>query len=208
MRSMDPQVTATAPAARRRSLNGLALQLSAVALSFILVSLLVVTASHAAFVAQTDNPRNHVGAGAVHLADDDSGYAMFAVDGLTPGNVQERCIKVTYTGTVDAGDVRLYVPSAPTGALAPFLDLTVDIAPDNAAGPGSCTGFGTGQRLFSGTLSSLASTRSDWTTGLSTWQPAGTPETRVFRFRLQVQDTPGAQGLATEFGFTWETRTS
>jgi hypothetical protein len=204
MRSTDPQVTSTPPAARRRSLNGLALQLSAVALSFILVSLLVVTSSHAAFVAQTVNPGNHAGAGAVHLADDDAGNAMFTVDGLTPGNRVERCITVTYTGTVDPGTVRLYVPSPPTGTLAPFLDLTVAIADASA----SCAAFGTGTTLFTGTLGDFATARNSWATGLGTWDPAGAPETRAFRFVLEVHDDQAAQGLTSDFGFTWETRTS
>jgi hypothetical protein len=208
MRSPDPQVTSAQTAPRGRSLNGLALQLSAVALSFILVSLLVVTSSHAAFVAQTENPRNRVGAAAVHLGDDDGGYAMFTVDGLTPGPPLERCIEVTYTGTVDPGVVRLHVPAAPTGDLAPYLDLVIDMAPDNDDAPGSCSSFGTGTRVFTGTLGDLASTRNSWANGLDTWDPQGGPETRVFRFRLSVRDDQRAQGQSSEFGFTWETRSS
>src|SRR4051812_15910510 len=85
---------------RGRSLNGLALQLSAVALSFIVIALLVVTSSRAAFVAQNDNVTNQVTAAAVDLTDNDSGTAMIAnVTGLMPGTDVDRCIDVTYTGT-------------------------------------------------------------------------------------------------------------
>jgi hypothetical protein len=85
-----------------RSLNSLAIQLSAFALTFILIALLVVTSSRAAFVAQNANDGNQVSSASIDLADNDSDTAMFAnVNGLMPGNPVDRCIDVTYTGTVD-----------------------------------------------------------------------------------------------------------
>ena len=128
-----PASTGTAVRARRRSLNGLALQLAAVALSFILIALLVVTSSRAAFVAQNDNVTNQVTAAAVDLTDNDAGTAMFAnVTGLMPGTDVDRCIDVTYTGTVDPTAVLLYANAAPTGTLAPYLNLTIDVGADTA----------------------------------------------------------------------------
>ncbi|MDP9391888.1 MAG: hypothetical protein M3P89_11015 [Actinomycetota bacterium] len=72
-----PRSEATTVRPRGRSLNSLAIQLSAFALSFILVALLVVTSSRAAFVAQNDNTTNTVTAAAIHLGDNDSNGAMF-----------------------------------------------------------------------------------------------------------------------------------
>src|ERR671929_1637124 len=127
---------------RRWSLNGLALQLAAVALSFILIALLVVTSSRAAFVAQNDNTSNQVTAAAVDLTDNDSGTAMFNnVTGLMPGTNVDRCIDVTYTGTVDPTAVLLYVNAAPTGTLAPYLNLTIDVGADTADAFRTCTAF-------------------------------------------------------------------
>jgi hypothetical protein len=191
--------------ARRRSLNGLAVQLSAVALSFVLIALLVVTSSRAAFVAQTDNTANQVSTAAITLTDNDSGTAMFVnVTDLAPGTPVERCIEVTYTGTADPLPVLLYAPSAPTGTLAPYLDLTVEIGPDNGAAYGSCTGFTADGTVYSGTLANLPGS---YAAGLSTWDPAAGPETKTFRFRLSVQNDPAAAGRTTTFGFSWETRT-
>ena len=103
-----------------RSLNSLAIQLSAFALTFILIALLVVTSSRAAFVAQNDNTTNQVTSAAIALSDNDSGTAMFdAVPNVTPGQTYERCIDVTYTGTVDPTAVMLYATGTPTGTLAP-----------------------------------------------------------------------------------------
>ena len=61
---LDPPDTRLAPARKRRrrrfSLNALAIQLSAFALSFTLVALLVVSGSRAAFVEENESVKNHV----------------------------------------------------------------------------------------------------------------------------------------------------
>lgn len=194
---------------RRRSRNALVVQLSAVALSFILIALLVVTSSRAAFVAQNDNVTNQVTAAAVDLTDNDSGTAMFAnVTGLMPGANVDRCIDVTYTGTVDPTAVLLYVNAAPTGTLAPYLNLTIDIGADTGDPFRTCTGFTPTANVYTGTLSAFASSHANYAAGLSTWDPVGSPETRTFRFRVSVQDNAAAEGLSSTFGFSWETRTS
>ena len=200
----------SAPSRRRRSLNALALQLAAVALSFILVALLVVTSSRAAFVTRNDNTTNEVTSAAIDLADNDAGTAMFAnVTGLMPGTNVDRCIDVTYTGTVDPNAVLLYVTGPPTGTLAPYLNLTIDIGNDTADPFRSCTNFvSTGTLYSGGTLSGFATAHPDYAGGLTTWDPAGSPETRTFRFRIAVQDTAAAEGLNCTFGFSWETRTA
>jgi hypothetical protein len=200
-------------AARRRggrSLNSVAIQLSAFALTFILVAILVVTSSRAAFVAQNDNTTNQVTAGAVDLTDNDSTTAMFpGVTGLRPGVASYSCIDVTYTGTVDPLPVRLYASGAPAGTLAPYLDLTVEIGADTTDAFRTCTNFvATGLPLYTGTLSDFATAHGTYATGAATWNPADTGETRTFRFGLTVQDDPLAEGLTSTFGFSWETRTS
>jgi hypothetical protein len=194
---------------RRRSLNSRVVQLGALALSFIAISILVVTSSRAAFVAQNDNVTNQVSAAAVDLADNDSGTAMFNnVTGLMPGTTVDRCIDVTYTGTVDPTAVLIYASGAPTGTLAPYLDLTVEVGVDTPAGFRDCTGFVSSSTVYTGTLSGVAAAHSGYATGVTTWDPAGSPETRTFRFRVAVQDNAAAEGLTTTFGFSWETRTS
>ena len=194
---------------RGRSLNALALQLSALALAFILIAVLVVTSSRQAFVAQNDNTNNSVTSATVDLTDNDSTTAMFAnLTGLMPATNVDKCIDVTYTGSVDPTAVLLYAAGNPTGTLAPYLDLTIDIGADTPDAFRSCTSFVSAGTLYSGTLSAFATARSGYATGLTTWDPSGSPETRTFRFRLSVQDVPAAEGLTTNFGFSWETRTS
>ena len=196
---------------RRRGLsrNSLVIQLSAFAFTFILIALLVVTSTRAAFVAQNDNSTNQVTSAAIALSDNDSTTAMFNnVTGMIPGTNYERCIDVTYTGTVDPTAVMLYATGAPTGTLAPYLDLTVQVGADTPAAFRDCTGFVSTGTVYTGTLANFASTRTGYANGVTTWDPIGSPETRTFRFLLTVQDTTAAAGLTTTFGFSWETRTS
>lgn len=195
---------------RARSLNSRILQLGALALSFIAVSVLVVTSSRAAFVAQNDNLSNQVTSATVDLSDNDSTTAMFQnVTGLVPGATQQRCIDVTYTGTVDPLPVRLFAAGAPTGTLAPYLDMTVQIGSDPTPSFGDCTGFVSAGTVWTGTLADFAATHGTYAAGATTWDPGtSSPSTRTFRFALSVQDNAAAEGLDTTFGFTWETRTS
>jgi hypothetical protein len=192
-----------------RSPRSRVVQLSALALSFVAVSALVVTSSRAAFVAQSDNVTNQVSSAAIDLTDTDSGSALFSnVTGLMPGAAQDRCIDVTYSGTVDPTAVLLYASGAPTGTLAPYLDLTVEVGSDPTPAFRDCAGFVSSGTVYSGTLAAFAATHPSYATGVSTWDPAGSPETRTFRFRLVVQDDAAAEGLTSTFGFSWETRTS
>jgi hypothetical protein len=195
---------------RGRSLNSLAIQLSAFALTFILIALLVVTSSRAAFVAQNENTTNQVTSAAISLSDTDSGTAMFNVPTLMPGTTEERCIDVTYTGTVDPTAIKLYRSGAPTGTLAPYLDLTIQVGADSTPAFGNCTGFVSAGTLYTGTLANFASSHTGYVNGLTAWDPTGTPspDTRTFRFALSVQDNNAAINLTSTFGFSWETRTS
>jgi hypothetical protein len=191
---------------RGRSLNSLAVLLSSVALSFVLIALLVVTASHSAFSATTDNKLDSVTTAALKLTDDDSGTAMFNnVTGLTPGPPLYRCITVTYTGDVDPLPVKLYAAGAPAGDLTPYLTLTVEVDANSGGGFASCSGFNPTGTLYSGALGSVPGT---YGTGLTAWDPNATGESRTFRFGLSVQDDTNAQGKSSTFGFTWETRSS
>jgi hypothetical protein len=203
-----------APGRRRsgRSLNSLAIQVSAFALTFILVALLVVTSSRAAFVAQNDNSTNQVTSAAIALSDNDSTTAMFDnVPNMVPGTTYERCIDVTYTGTVDPTAVKLYATGMPTGTLAPYLNLTIEVGTDTPAAFRDCTGFAPSGIVYTGgTLDAFATARNSYDTGVVGWDPTGTPspETRTFRFTPTVQDNTAAAGRTTTFGFAWETRTS
>lgn len=190
---------------RTMSLQATTVRLAAVGTALLLVVFLVVTASRAAFSATTINAGNSVSTGTVTLTDDDSGTAMFdTLSNLAPLSTATRCIHVDYTGSIDPDPVLLYIDTTPTGTLDQYLDLTVEIGPDNADAFGACTSFSASSTLFSGTLESFASTHDSYANGLSTWDPSGV-ESRTFRFVITVQDDAGANGQSAGWGFTWAT---
>ena len=242
---------------RRFSLNGLAIQLAAFALSFTLVALLVVSGSQAAFVEESEAIAEYVPIGTttpsaertrgrttpaapaptsaepaptepapttdpdpepepepepvvedvvVELTDSDAGTAMFT-NGvpLVPGATEDRCIEVTYRGDADPRPVRLYGTGI-SGALAPYLDLTVEIGRAAPGSFGSCSTFVPTGTVFTGTLAGFDAAHGTYATGAATWDPSGERETRSFRFTVAVQDVPAAAGLSAGFGFSWATR--
>ena len=112
----------------------------------VLVSLVVIglvgtvagLGAYSAFTSTTTNSGNSFASGSVTLADNDSGAAMYSVSNRKPGDSVTQCIRVDYTGTLDA-DVKLYTPSA-IGSLGPYIDVQVRPGSGNPTFPG-CTGF-------------------------------------------------------------------
>ena len=167
--------------------------------------------TYAAFTDSTASQANEINTGTVVIADNDSNAAMYSITNAKPGVTTEKCIKVTYTGTMDS-DVKLYTGST-LGALGPYVDL--QIMPGTQASPSfpSCTGFtpDAGGAIFTGTLSDFATAHSSWANGLVDNPGAATKwitnDTVVYRFRVTVQDVAAAAGKATgQHTFTWEAR--
>jgi hypothetical protein len=163
------------------------------------VSVLVMTSSRAAFVDTTDNTSNSFTAGTVALSDDDAGTVLFNVANLAPGSPRQKCIRVDYTGSL-AANVRMY--GAASGALAPYLDVTVEVGTGGTFA--NCTGFTGGTSLYTGTLTDFAATRTNYTNGLAGWNGATNPSNRTYRITVTMQDNNAAQGLSADADFTWE----
>ncbi len=167
-----------------------------------------------AFSSTTSSAANQFSSGTVTLGDNDLGASLYNVSNAKPGESVTKCIKVTYTGSLDA-DVHLYTPSS-IGALGQYVDLT--ITPGSQAAPTfpDCSGFKAdpGGSLFSGTLQSFAAARNSYANGLvdypgvsaSKWQ---TNDSVVYQFTATLQSSApeAAQGLSTgAHTFTWEAR--
>jgi hypothetical protein len=167
-----------------------------------------------AFSSTTSNTGNQFTAGSVSIGDNDGSSAMFnAVTGGKPGTTIERCIKVTYTGSLDA-DVRLYLSSGGAGNLAQYTDLTIQPVTFAGAPPAfpSCAGSANdGAALYTGTLADFRDNRNSWASGVVDYPGAGsewaTSDEVFYKFRYTVQDDNSAQGLTTaSHDFTWEAR--
>lgn len=177
------------------------------------VGVVVGAGTYSAFSSSTESDGNSFAAGTVYISDNDAGAAMLSLTNAVPGDSDTSCVRVTYAGSLPA-TVRLYGSSS--GALAPYLTLTVTRGTDAAPSFDSCTGFtadatnyiGAGAGVvYSGSLSAYP------TAGSPLIEPtAGTPETwttsevHSYRFVISLDNNLSAQGQSATAGFTWEAR--
>jgi hypothetical protein len=197
---------------RTQGRGGLALA-AAVLVGLLVSSAIVWRSSYATFSATSVNPGNAWAAGNLVLTDDDgggaaSGTAMFNASGLVPGSTGTKCITVTYNGNVSA-PVKLYAAS-PTGTLAQYLDLTVEIGTGGSFA--DCTGFTPSGFIYSttqpvasaGTLGDFNTTRTSYANGVGSWTPTGSAQSRTYRFIYTLQNNASAMNLSAGVIFTWE----
>jgi hypothetical protein len=173
--------------------------------ALLVVGLLVIGTSRAAFFDTTTNDANQFAAGTVVLVDDDSGSAMFNVSGMAGGDTATECIAVTYNGSITPADVVLYVaPGGLTGTgLDDYLNLTIERGTGGSFG--DCTGF-SGSSIYSGTLDGFTAASTDFASGAGLWTAGSTGDSRVYRFTVTLQDVAAAQGLTADVTFTWESQ--
>jgi hypothetical protein len=166
-----------------------------------------------AFSATTTNAGNTITAGTVAIADNDAGAAMYSITNAKPGESVSKCIKVTYTGSLDA-DVHIYTSST-IGALGQYVELTITPGSQTTPTFPSCTGFtpDSGGALYTGTLANFATTKNTYANGVVDYPGAGTKwaanESVVYQViaTLQSSAPEAAQGATTgAHTFTWEAR--
>lgn len=172
-------------------------------LSLLLISVLVVRTSDAAFSATTANAGDQWTAGDVVLTDDDSDTAMFSVTNMKPTDTVTECITVTYSGSLDA-DVNLYGAITAGDGLDSYLDVTVRRGSGGSFG--DCTGFSSAETVYTGTLAGFAAAHTSYATGAGNWTPTGggPDDDMTYQFEVTLQDNNAAQGLTTTATFTWE----
>ncbi len=180
----------------------------------ILVSLLVLgilgaTAGlgvYAAFSDTTANNGSSVLAGTVMITDNDSGTALYDVSGKKPDDYVERCIRVTFSGSLPS-TVKLY-RSAFTGGtgLDSYLDLGITRGTGTA---GDCSDFSGSTSVYAGTLNALGTNYSGGVSltngsGSATWSPN---DAVTYKVRATLQDNSASNGKVTgSHSFTWEAR--
>ncbi|MGZ8694336.1 MAG: hypothetical protein ACXWYS_02725 [Gaiellaceae bacterium] len=171
--------------------------------------------AYAAFRATATNSGNSYTAGSVALSDNDSGTAMFTtLTSAAPTDSDTSCIKVRSDGTLSS-TVRLY--GTISGALAPYLTLTVTRGTDSSPTFDNCATFtadgtnyiGSGAGvIYSGALGSFPTT---YAGGLVD-PTSGSPETwtqneeHIYKFVLTLGSNTSGQGQTASAGVTWEAR--
>jgi predicted ribosomally synthesized peptide with SipW-like signal peptide len=183
-----------------------------VLLSLLVVGILggvAVVGTLSAFSATTSNADNSFAAGTVTLADNDSGAVLYSVSNQKPGVSTVKCIKLTYTGSLDA-DVKLFTPSS-VNASAQYINLTIEKGTSDTSTFPNCGTFTAQSTIYTGTLATFAATKNSYANGILAFpgsQTAWAPnDTLVYRFTLSVQDDNAAQGASSGLhSFTWEAR--
>ena len=186
-----------------RGASALMARIAAVGAGLLVMSLLVVTGSRAAFTASTSNGVNNFAAGTVVLADDDADSVMFNLTGMKPGDTATKCVNVSYTGSLPA-DIKLYGTVGGTG-LATYLDTAVDVGTGAAGGSSmDCTGFTGPTNIHTGTLAAFGAAHTDYSNGAGGFTGATNPSSRSYRITVTLQDDDAAQGRTASATFTWE----
>lgn len=167
--------------------------------------------AYSAFTATTTNAGNTISAGTVAVSDSDGGSAqLYNVSNQAPGSSTVGCIRVTYSGTITAADVKLYVGSISNGA---NYSLTVERG-SGITTPGSnmnCTGFSSSATIFNNTLDQFPTTYGAGIDGKASGGDWATNDTVDYRFTVSVVDdaTANAHTSSNSTGahtFTWEAR--
>jgi predicted ribosomally synthesized peptide with SipW-like signal peptide len=163
----------------------------------------------AAFSSTSGNNGNSFAAGTVVIADNDAGSAMWSVANRVPGDSVTTCIRVTYSGSLDA-TVRLYSASS-VNTVDQYLNLTVEKGsmPTGTSFP-NCTSFSSESTIYSGTVQGFKTTNTTYANGVGASPGAqtkwSTGDSLVYRFTVTLQNATGAQGLTSTTAFTWEAR--
>jgi hypothetical protein len=162
--------------------------------------------AYAAFSDTTVRASNSFAGGTVTLSSNSAATPIYALTYRSPGDSGERCVKVTYSGSLDS-TVRLYRSSFTSGTgLDAYITLTVARGTGDQA---DCSDFSSAATVYSGTLAAFPSTYAE---GLAltnagdaaTWS---TGNAVTYRVTATLQNNTAAQGLATgTHSFTWEAR--
>jgi hypothetical protein len=174
-----------------------------------LIGAFAAVGAFSAFSSQTENPNNQLTAGTVELSDNDSGSALYNVSNAKPDTAYERCIEVSYGGSLPA-EVRMYRSSGTLGALAGHVTVKVEAGTQTSPSFPGCTGFtpAAGPALYNNLLSTLPT---GWTGGLAA-VPAGDAdwdqnEKLVYRVTLTMDSDAGNQNQSVgTHTLRWEAR--
>jgi hypothetical protein len=193
-----------------------------VATALVLSAVAVWQSSYSAFAVTTQNTGNTWVTGQMALGT--TAGALFDSTtntiGMRPGFTLDRCLTVTYTGTIGAGaPVRVYATGMSTDTssvannsrkLSDYLVVTIDES--TVAATVACVGFpGAGYTtVVNGVTMTPFGAKTTYALGYpGAWQPAVTNETRTYRIRITFPSTSNAvdtdlMGLNASTTFTWE----
>ena len=183
------------------------------ALTVMVVGSIVAFGTFSAFSSSTENPGNNFDAGTVAISDNDANSALYNVTNRKPGQSAEKCIKVTYAGTL-ASDVKIYNPDAVNASVADYTNLVITSGTGDAS---DCSDFAadvSGSGVYSGELDDFQSSHNSYANGLVDNPLAKTKwdanDTVTYKFSATLQDNNAANsGTGTGYAsgaheYVWE----
>lgn len=132
-----------------------------------------------------------------------SASLLVDVDNLLPGTVVERCLVVTYRGSIDDVDIRLAGRRDAGTGLEDYLDTTIE------TGLGSdpaCTDFAPARSAFVGPLGDLWTERGMFERAVHVADAVASGSQTTVRIALELRSDDAAQGRETTFWMTIEAR--
>jgi predicted ribosomally synthesized peptide with SipW-like signal peptide len=175
------------------------------------LSALVGLGTYSAFTATTTNTGNSITAGSVKIDQHTGATTLYSVSNQKPGDSTTKCVRVTYSGSLTASAVKLYVSAGITNGSQYNLEVDRGSGLTTLDNTMSCAGFSQSSVAYNGNLGSLGTaygTGVDGKASAGTW---ATNDSVDYRFIITQNDdtTPNAHTSTMSSGshtFTWEAR--
>jgi predicted ribosomally synthesized peptide with SipW-like signal peptide len=170
---------------------------------------LIALGSFAAFTATTTNTGNSISSGTVAISQHAGAATLYNVTNQKPGQSTQKCIRVTYTGSL-ASTVKLYVSSGITNGSLYNIQVERGSGLTTLDGTMSCAGFSSTSTAFAtaalGTFPTAYATGVDGKPAAAAWNQNDSVD---YRFTITQNDDPtvNAHTSALSSGshtFTWE----
>ena len=164
-----------------------------------------------AFSATTTNSGNNISSGTVKIDQHTGATTLYNVTNQKPGDSTTKCVRVTYSGSITASAVKLYVSSGITNGNTYNLEVDRGSGLTTLDNTMSCAGFTQSSVAYNGALGSLGTsygTGVDGKNAAATW---ATNDTVDYRFIITQNDDPTANAHTSvqssgPHTFTWEAR--
>ncbi len=164
-----------------------------------------------AFSATTTNSGNNISSGTVKIDQHTGATTLYSATNKGPGQTVQGCVRVTYSGSLTASAVKLYVSSGITNGANYNLKVERGSGLTTLDNTMSCAGFTASSTAFDNTLDQVPTGYAGGIDGKASAATWAQNDNIDYRFTISVIDdptpnahtTPNASGSHT---FTWEAR--
>ena len=173
------------------------------------LSALVGLGTYSAFTATTANSGNSISSGTVQISQHTGATTLYNVSNQAPGNSTTACVRVTYSGSLTASAVKLYVSSGITNGTQYNLEVDRGSGLTTLNSSMSCAGFTQSSVAYNGNLGSFGTSYATGVDGKNAAATWATNDSVDYRFIITQNDdtTANAHTSALSSGahtFTWE----